>query len=136
MSEILQSGWFTTAMLPVLGAVLLIFGVWVLDAIAPGSLPVHFDNNMNAAVIAAARLVAVSAVVFTALVAGSDSGLLDTAARGLNGLIIYVAVSVILSYAYRGAADVAQKTGPLLPCAVLVASAQIPAALISIASII
>ena len=136
MSEVFALPVIFHTMIPVVCVICLVLGIWILNTTVLGRLPDHLDNNMNAAVVAGARLIAVGSIVSAAAVLGYEDGILRIAALCLSGIAVHVLVSMVLSYAYRGAVDVVQQSGPLLPCAVLVAASQVPAALISIASII
>ena len=75
------------------GSVILGIGYAVLDAITPGNLRhlVYADHNGNAAVLAGANVLALGAIVTTAIVTADDDlgkGVLDAAVYGLIGIAL------------------------------------------------
>ena len=75
------------------GSVILGIGYAVLDAITPGNLRhlVYEDHNGNAAVLAGANVLALGAIVTTAIVTADDDlgkGVLDAAVYGLIGIAL------------------------------------------------
>ena len=75
------------------GAVVLALGYSVLDAITPGNLRhlVYADHNSNAAVLAGANVLALGAIVTTAIVTADDQlgkGIADAAVYGLLGIAL------------------------------------------------
>jgi len=121
------------------GIVLLIVGIWALDVATPGNLPTQMNENMNAAVVAGARLVAVAGVAFTTIWTNADKhlgyALVWTVVFGLIGIVMQTVATLVIGYAYRGSEHVVSKPGPLAPCAVLLAAAQVAAALVVISAI-
>ena len=75
------------------GSVILALGYTVLDAITTGNLRhlVYEDHNGNAAVLAGANVLALGAIVTTAIVTADDDlgkGVLDAAVYGLIGIAL------------------------------------------------
>ena len=75
------------------GALVLALGYVVLDAITPGNLRhlVYTDHNTNAAVLAGANVLALGAIVTTAIVTSDDQlgkGVVDAAVYGLLGIAL------------------------------------------------
>lgn len=121
------------------GLLLLIAGIWALDVATPGHLPTQMNENMNAATVAGARLIAVAGVAFTTIWTNADNNLLValawTLVFGLVGIAMQTIATLVIGFAYRGSEHVVTQNGPLLPCAVLLAAAQIAAALVVISAI-
>ena len=83
------------------GAVVLALGYSVLDAITPGNLRhlVYADHNSNAAVLAGANVLALGAIVTTAIVTADDQlgkGIADAAVYGLLGIALLAGAFKIL----------------------------------------
>lgn len=75
------------------GAAVLAGGYAVLDMITPGSLRhlVYEHRNRGAAILASAHLLALTAIVTTAILTSGDSigvGILDSAVYGLLGVVL------------------------------------------------
>lgn len=122
-----------------LGLILLVGGIWALDVATPGHLPTQIAQNMNAAVVASARLVAVGMVAFTTIWTNAGEvlwyALWWTFVFGVVGIVMQTVATLVIGFAYRGSESVVNQAGPLAPCAVLLAAAQIAAALVVVASI-
>jgi uncharacterized membrane protein YjfL (UPF0719 family) len=91
--EDLARGVLATLAYAGIGSVVLALGYVVLDKITPGDLRhlVYTHRNKNAAVIAAAHLVALAAIVTTAILTSSDDlgqGALEASAYGLVGIAL------------------------------------------------
>jgi uncharacterized membrane protein YjfL (UPF0719 family) len=89
----LASGALSTLAFAGVGTVVLGAGYAVLDAVTPGNLRhlVYEDRNSNAAVVAIAHLLALAAIVTTAIVTSGDElgrGLLDAATYGGLGIVL------------------------------------------------
>lgn len=85
----------------VVGMLLLAVGYKVLDALLPGDLGVliYTERNTNAALVVASTLLAVGAIVTTAIVTSDDElarGLGNAAGYGLLGVVM-LAASFILA---------------------------------------
>ena len=83
------------------GAVVLALGYAVLDAITPGNLRhlVYADHNSNAAVLAGANVLALGAIVTTAIVTADDQlgkGIADAAVYGLLGIALLAGAFKVL----------------------------------------
>lgn len=75
------------------GTVVLAVGYVVLDAITPGSLRhlVYTDHNRNAATLVAGNVLALAAIVTTAILTASDDltdGIVEAAVYGLLGVLL------------------------------------------------
>jgi len=73
------------------GFAVLVVGYVVIDALTPGRLGrlIYDDRNVNAAVVAGSAVLALAAIVTTAIATSDDQlveGLLDTAGYGLLGV--------------------------------------------------
>ncbi len=84
-----------------LGIVLLAVGYWVVDLLTPGRLGelLYEQHNANAGVVVASGLLAVGAVVTTAIVRSLDGfvpGLVSALAYGLMGIAV-LAVSFVIT---------------------------------------
>ncbi len=89
----LVRGVLATLAYAAVGSVVLGLGYAVLDAITPGNLRhlVYEDHNGNAAVLAGANVLALGAIVTTAIVTADDDlgkGVLDAAVYGLIGIAL------------------------------------------------
>lgn len=124
-----------------LGSALIVAGFLTLDWFTPGRLPDQVASNMNAAVVAGARLVAVGGIAAVTLRSNADANLwvavVWTLVFGLVGLALQtLAVVVISLFTGRGGDHIVNRTGNALhPGAVLMASGQIAAALVVIAAV-
>jgi len=84
-----------------LGIVLLAVGYWVVDLLTPGRLGelLYEQHNVNAGVVVASGLLAIGAVVTTAIVRSLDGfvpGLVSALAYGLMGIAM-LAVSFLVT---------------------------------------
>ena len=91
--EDLATGVVSTLAYAGVGTVVLAAGYAVLDALTPGNLRhlVYEHRNANAAVIAIANLLALGAIVTTAILTSEDElgrGLADAAVYGLLGIVL------------------------------------------------
>lgn len=89
----LASGVLSTLAFAGVGTVVLGAGYAVLDAVTPGNLRqlVYEHRNSNAAIVAIANLLALAAIVTTAIVTSGDElgrGLLDAATYGGLGIVL------------------------------------------------
>ena len=97
----LVGGVLATLAYAAVGTLVLGLGYVVLDAITPGNLRhlVYSDHNGNAAVLASANLLALGAIVTTAIVTSEDdlsSGVLEAGVYGLLGIgLLALAFKVI-----------------------------------------
>jgi uncharacterized membrane protein YjfL (UPF0719 family) len=76
-----------------LGVVLLILGIFLVDALTPGKLgrQIWEDRNRNAATLLSSALLSIGGIVFTSIWTTYDDfgkGLASTAAFGLLGLVM------------------------------------------------
>jgi len=76
-----------------IGLVLLAVGYKVLDALLPGDLStqIYAERNTNAALVAAAALIALGTIVTTAIVTSHEEigrGAVDAAGYGLLGVVL------------------------------------------------
>ncbi|MFD6417885.1 DUF350 domain-containing protein [Streptomyces sp. NPDC060194] len=76
-----------------IGVVLLILGIFLVDALTPGKLgdQIWRDRNRNAALLVSSALLGVGAIVFTAIWTTYDEfgkGLVSTVVFGLLGLVM------------------------------------------------
>ena len=121
------------------GVLLLALGVWALDVATPGHLPTQISECMNAAVVTSARLLAVAAVAFTTIWVNADENLFValgwTLVFGIVGIAMQTVATLLVGLLWRGTTHVIGQTGPLLPGAVLLASAQIAIAAVVVSSI-
>ena len=97
----LARGVLATLAYAAVGTVVLAVGYVVLDAITPGNLRhlVYSDHNRNAAVLAGANVLAVAAVVTTAIVTSDDvlaRGIVDSLVYGLLGIGLLAASFKVL----------------------------------------
>ncbi len=84
-----------------IGLVLLVVGYKVLDALLPGDLSaqIYTERNINAALVVAASVVALGAIVTTAIVTSDDEigrGVANTAGYGLLGVILLALSFVVM----------------------------------------
>ena len=123
-----------------IGIVLLLFGIWLVDVATPGRLPLQLSRNMNASVVASARLLAVAGIVLAAITVDTGKhaplAFLYMLVYGVAGIIIQTVATLVIGLAYRGSEHVVNFEGALKPLAVLLAAAQIASSLIVIASIL
>ena len=92
----LVGGVLATLAYAAVGTLVLGLGYVVLDAITPGNLRhlVYADHNGNAAVLAAANLLALGGIVTTAIVTSDDdlgAGVLEAGVYGLLGIALLAA---------------------------------------------
>lgn len=85
----------------VIGLALLALGYKVLDALLPGNLSVliYKERNTNAALVVAAGLVALGAIVTTAIVTSDDkfvTGVASAAGYGMLGVTLLVFTFVVM----------------------------------------
>ncbi|MCW2715257.1 MAG: hypothetical protein JWN88_2304 [Frankiales bacterium] len=97
----LVRGVLATLAYAAVGSLVLGLGYAVLDAITPGNLRhlVYADHNANAAVLAGANVLALGAIVTTAIVTADDDlgkGVLDAAVYGLIGIALLAAAFKVL----------------------------------------
>ena len=97
----LVRGVLATLAYAAVGAGVLALGYAALDAITPGNLRhlVYADHNTNAAVLAGANVLALSAIVTTAILTADDQigkGVLDAAVYGLLGIALLAAAFKVL----------------------------------------
>lgn len=97
----LVRGVLATLAYAAVGTVVLALGYGVLDAITPGNLRhlVYADHNSNAAVLAGANVLAVAAIITTAIVTADDDlarGIADSLVYGLLGIGLLAASFKVL----------------------------------------
>ena len=97
----LVRGVLATLAYAAVGAGVLALGYAALDAITPGNLRhlVYEDHNTNAAVLAGANVLALSAIVTTAILTADDQvgkGVLDAAVYGLLGIALLAGAFKVL----------------------------------------
>jgi len=97
----LVRGVLATLAYAAVGAGVLALGYAALDAITPGNLRhlVYADHNTNAAVLAGANVLALSAIVTTAILTADDQvgkGVLDAAVYGLLGIALLAGAFKVL----------------------------------------
>ena len=93
MLDELVRGVLATLAYAAVGTVVLAIGYVVLDAITPGNLRhlVYEDHNRNAAVLAGANVLAVAAIITTAILTADDDvarGVVDSLVYGLLGIAL------------------------------------------------
>lgn len=97
----LVSGVLATLAYAGVGALVLLLGYVVLDAITPGNLRhlVYEDHNTNAAALAGANVLAIAGIVTTAIVTADDQlgrGVTDALVYGLLGVALLAASFKVL----------------------------------------
>jgi len=105
--EDLAEGVLATLAYAAVGTVVLGIGYAVLDAITPGNLRhlVYTDHNRNAAVLSAANVLAIGAVVTTAIVTSDDDlgrGIADATVYGLLGIALLAASFKVIDWLTPG----------------------------------
>lgn len=83
------------------GLVLLAVGYKVLDALLPGNLSaqIYAERNVNAALVAAAALLALGSIVTTAIVTSDEEfgrGVANAAGYGLLGVVLLAFTFVVM----------------------------------------
>ena len=131
LAEVTADGVVATVVYGVVGAAMLAIGVVALDMATPGSLAgrLRGDRSWNAAVLAAANLLAVATIVATAGVTSTD----DTLAEGILTMVVYGAIGIGLQVGFlvavernlRPELDEMLQRGPLDPLALALAAASV-----------
>lgn len=105
--EDLAGGVLATLCYAGIGSVVMGLGYVVLDRITPGDLRhlVYSHRNKNAALIAVAHLLALGAIVTTAIVTSADDlgrGIVEASAYGLLGIVLLAASFKVLDVVTPG----------------------------------
>ncbi|MDH6228521.1 MULTISPECIES: DUF350 domain-containing protein [Streptomyces] len=90
-----------------LGVVLLILGIFLIDALTPGKLgrQIWEQRNRNAAVLLSSALLGIGGIVFTSIWTTYDDfgkGLLSTAVFGLLGLVMMAVAFLVVDLVTPG----------------------------------
>lgn len=90
-----------------LGVILLILGIFLVDALTPGKLgqQIWRDRNRNAALLLSSALLGVGGIVFTSIwttYTDFGKGLVSTAAFGLLGLVMMAVAFVVVDLVTPG----------------------------------
>jgi hypothetical protein len=124
-----------------IGVLLLGTGFLALDLLTPGRLgrQIMEERSMSAALIAAAGMLGLGLVIFTAIwtnaAAGFGSALAWTVAFGLLGIVAQTAAFLLLDLITPGRLGDVVTSRELHPGAVLAAAGQLAVALVVVASI-
>ena len=83
------------------GLLLLLFGYLVLDVLTPGRLTelIYTDRNVNAALVVASGLVALAAIITTAILTSDDkftTGISNAIGYGLLGVLLQAVSFVVV----------------------------------------
>lgn len=90
-----------------LGVVLLILGIFLVDALTPGKLgrQIWEDRNRNAATLLSSALLGIGGIVFTSIWTTYEDfakGLVSTAAFGLLGLVMMAVAFLVVDLVTPG----------------------------------
>ena len=152
MIDDLASGAGLTLLYAAMGLALLVAGFFALDLVTPGRLGAHIMGHsgsadeparppsMNAAVLAAASLLATAAIVFTALwtnvADGIGQAVAATLVYGLLGIVVQVVGFLGVDAVTPGRLGAAVVRGERLhPATVLASASQLAVAAVVVASI-
>lgn len=125
-----------------LGIVLLVVGYYVIDLLTPGHLgrTLVEDRSPNAAVIAGSGLLALGAVITSAIVASAGDGLLEGLAQatgyGAAGIVLLAVAYRAVDLITPGRLGAVVHEGRLAPLAVVLATFTLAVGAILAASIV